>query len=97
MATKENKINIDNLTENMRVKLGAFNNEGVGISNDTKHEEVLSKTDGFKGVGDSATLYKGGIQWILWANGGTKSAWPAKWLDLSVKELADLIISKQKY
>lgn len=93
----ENIINIDNLTDNMRRLLEPFNNEGVPITNETKHSEVLSKTDGFKGVGDSATLYKGGIQWILWANGGTKSAWPAKWLDLSVKELADLIISKQKY
>lgn len=93
----ENKINIDNLTDNMRRKLEAFNNEGVVVTNDTKHSEVLSKTDGFKDVGDSATLYKGAILWTIWANGGTKSGWPAKWLDLSVKELADIIISKQKY
>lgn len=93
----ENKLNFDNLTENMFTKMEGFNNEGVDIELTTIHNEVLSKTDGFKGVGDSASLYKGSILWTIWANGGNKVAWPAHWLTLSVKELADIIILKQKY
>jgi hypothetical protein len=87
-------INIDNLTQNMRVKLDAFNNEGVAVSNETIHSEVLSETDGFKGVGSSAPLYKGSIMWTVWANGGKKVTWPAKWLDMSVLELAEHILGK---
>jgi len=83
------------LEENMRVKLQAFNNERVEITNDTIHSEVLSDSDGFKPSLSSSKLYKGGILWTVWANGGKNSTWPKDWISLSVSQLADFIISKQ--
>lgn len=94
---KPNRLNFDNLTANMHVKLQGFNNEDVVISNETIHSAVVSKTDGFKGYADSATLYKLGVNWTIWAADGNKVAWPTDWLSLSVKDLAEYIISKQKY
>lgn len=92
-----NKITKENITANMLVKMEAFNDESVALTGSTIHSEVLSTNDGFKGVASSAPLYKGAIDWTIWANGGTKVKWPGDWLDKSVDEMADFIISKQKY
>lgn len=91
----ENKITLEALMENMRVKLQAFNNEGVEISDQTIHSEVLSVEDGFKPSQSSSKLYKGAILWTIWANGGKNATWPSDWMSQSVQQLAEFIISKQ--
>lgn len=90
-----NLVTLEPLIENMKVKLQAFNNEGVEITEGTIHNEVLSTSDGFTPSQSSAKLYKGSILWTIWANGGKNSKWPANWIEMSVTELADYIMSKQ--
>lgn len=91
----ENKITLEPLMENMRVKLQAFNNEGLEITNETIHNAILAPDDGFKVSQSSQKLYYGAILWTIWANGGTNTKWPPNWMDISVQELAEFIISKQ--
>lgn len=91
----ENKVTLDALIENMKVKLQAFNNEGVEITNETIHNTVLSNDDGPKVSMASAKLYRGAIMWTIWANGGKNAKWPSEWMGQSVQELAEFLISKQ--
>lgn len=90
-----NKITLEPLMENMRVKLQAFNNEEVEISNETVHNEILAEDDGPKVSMSSSKLYKGAIMWTIWANGGKNAKWPADWMSLSVQGLAEFLMSKQ--
>lgn len=90
-----NKLTFENLSENMRVKLQAFNNEEVEITNDTIHSEILSESDGPKPSLASKKLYYGGILWTIWANGGKNVKWPADWMSQSVADVANYLISKQ--
>lgn len=90
-----NKVTLEPLMENMRVKLQAFNNENVEITNETIHSAVLADNDGFKPSLSSKKLYYGAILWTIWANGGKNVKWPTNWMGLSVQELAEFIISKQ--
>lgn len=90
-----NKIPLEPLMENMRVKLEAFNNENVEITNETTHSEILAEDDGFKPSQSSSKLYKGAILWTIWANGGKNVKWPSDWMGQSVQELAEFLISKQ--
>lgn len=90
-----NKITLENLQINMQELLKPFNNEGVEVNNDTIHSAVLATDDGFTISSSSAKLYSGGLQWILWRNGGTKVKFPTNWMDQSVTELSEFIISKQ--
>jgi hypothetical protein len=81
------------LEENMRVKLQAFNNEKVEITNDTIHRDLLSG-GGAKKEASDRMLYRGAILWTVFENGGGKIKLPGNWLDHTVSELADSIISK---
>lgn len=90
-----NKLTLENLMENMRVKLQAFNNEKLDISNETIHNDILADNDGFRPSISSMKLYQGAIQWTIWANGGNKYKFPQGWMDMTVQELAEDIISKQ--
>lgn len=90
-----NLITLDPLMENMRVKLQAFNNENVEITNETIHSAVLAENDGPKVSMSSKKLYYGAILWTIWANGGKNEKWPTNWMGMSVQELAEFIMSKQ--
>lgn len=90
-----NNITLEPLMENMRVKLQAFNNEELEITNETIHNTILAEDDGFKPTQSSSKLYKGAIMWTIWANGGKNVKWPSNWMDQSVQELAEFLISKQ--
>ena len=90
-----NLITLEPLMENMRVKLEAFNNENVEITNETIHNSILADDDGFKPSQSSSKLYKGAILWTIWANGGKNVKWPSNWMEQSVAQLAEFIISKQ--
>jgi hypothetical protein len=90
-----NNVTLEPLMENMRVKLQAFNNEGVEITNETIHNSVLADDDGFRPSQSSSKLYKGAILWTIWANGGKNAKWPTNWMEQSVQELAENLMSKQ--
>lgn len=90
-----NKITLESLVENMKVKLQAFNNEKVDISEETIHNEILATDDGFKPSQSSSKLYKGAIMWTIWANEGKNVTWPSDWMDQSVQQLAEFLMSKQ--
>lgn len=91
-----NKLTLAALQENMRVRLQAFNDEKVRITNNTLHNEVLAADDGFRTAPSSMTLYRGAINWIIWRNGGKGFRWPNGWMEMSVTELAEFIMSKQE-
>lgn len=91
----ENKITLEALIENMKVKLQAFNNEGLEITNETFHKAIVSNDDGPKVSMASAKLYRGAIMWTIWRNGGKNTKWPSEWMDETVQELAEYLISKQ--
>lgn len=90
-----NKLTKENLVEEMLIKLQVFNNEGVALSGESVHDEVLSPDDGFESSPSSKKLYYGAMQWTIWANKGTKVKWPNNWITYTVNDLADFIMSKQ--
>lgn len=90
-----NIITLENLMENMKVKLQAFNNEKLDISNETIHNDILASDDGFRPSISSMNLYKGAILWTVRSNGGNKFKFPSGWMGMTVQELAEDIISKQ--
>lgn len=90
-----NKITLENLMDNMRVKLQSFNNEKLDISNETIHSDILDDNDGFRPSQSSMQLYKGAILWTVRMNGGTKFKFPKGWVGMTVRELAEFIISTQ--
>ena len=71
--------------------LNNFNDEGVEVTEDTLHQEVLSDNDGF-GAANSKSLYKGVIRWTLARNGHEDPDWPSKWMEMSVRDLAGALI-----
>ncbi len=75
----------------MRFHLKNFNDEGVAITNDTVHSEVLAEDDGF-GAANSKAIYKAAIRWTLSNQGHADRRWPANWMDLAVTELANRLI-----
>ncbi len=90
-------VSANGLTKNqlmavMKYHLSSFNDEGVEISNSTVHNEVLSADDGATAFTSSKNMYKGLIRWTVDANGGKDKPWPAKWMELSVDELATAIV-----
>lgn len=97
MAKKENKVNIENLKNKMKLQMQAFNNESAEITDAIIHEETLSTTDGYKNIAPSASQYKDFVTWWVLRNGGNKFKWMAGWLKLSISNVADNIISQQKY
>lgn len=89
-----NKITLEALQENMRVKLQAFNKNKAEITNDTIHKEIINHGNSKKEA-LYKKLYEGAIRWTVYENEGKDTKWPSNWMDLSVTELAEFIISKQ--
>lgn len=91
-----NKLTLDALKQVMKeALLPPFNNEGVEINDDTIHDAILDADDGFTPNQSSQKLYSGGLQWVIWRNGGRKVKFPADWMQQSVSQLAEFIMSKQ--
>ena len=84
-------MTVEQLKEVMKYQLGNFNDEGVAISDTTVHNEVLSDSDGY-GQANSKTIYKLVIRRTLIREGHEDRSWPAGWMDLSVEELAPLLL-----
>lgn len=91
----ENLIEKSGLVAVMIKQLKVWNDEKVTVAEDTVHKEVLSTSDGIGGRPASASMYQWSIMWTVDFNGGTNAEWPENWLDLSLNDLADYIISKQ--
>jgi len=86
-------ITVDELINAMRKLLTNFNDEGVTISEDTVHNEVLSSEDGF-GQASSKVIYKSSVDWIIWRNGGKKrKKWQSNWMEKTVREVAEKLLS----
>jgi hypothetical protein len=75
----------------MRFHLDNFNDEGVDVTDDTLHKEVLSDSDGF-GAANSKALYKGAIRWTLARADKRDPDWPREWMDLSVTQLSLVLL-----
>jgi len=84
-------LTIDQLRQIMKFQLANFNDEGVAISDNTIHSDVLSENDGFAHV-NSVQLYKNVIQFTLLKQGNGHKNWPDYWLSLSVADLSNQII-----
>lgn len=78
----------------MKYHLKNFNDEGVAINDDTVHNQVLSDSDGFSPQTSSQSIYKAALRWTLNKAGHEDKAWPAKWMDMSVNELAAKLIGE---
>lgn len=92
LFVSEKGITKKQLTEVMKYHLSSFNDEAVKINNATIHNEVLSEDDGLTAQTGSKNLYKGIMQWTLSANGHPNTKWPAKWMELSVDQLATQLL-----
>lgn len=84
-------MTVDQLKEVMKYHLGNFNDEGVDINDDTIHDQVLSASDGY-GAANSKNIYRSVLRWTLKKNGHQDKRWPAKWMEMSVNELASKIL-----
>lgn len=89
-----NKLTLDPLQDGMRDLLSTFNKDGIEITNDTIHKSVLNEGNAKK-LAFQKKLYKGGVDWIIWRNEGKEVKIPSDWMDLSVKAVAEFIMSKQ--
>ncbi len=77
----------------MKYQLQNFNDEGVPITDDTIHNQVLSEDDGYDSA-NSKELYHGVIRWTLWQNDHADPAWPADWMKQSVQQLAPALLPR---
>jgi hypothetical protein len=80
----------------IRMYLKPFNDEEVKITNDTKHNEVLSPTDGPIDAMSSKFVYYGLIRWKLTQHGQDKAKWPANWMSQTVTELAGVLVPEDE-
>jgi hypothetical protein len=90
-----NKLTQQALVENMIKLMEVFNDEKVEISEETIHDDVLAPDDFQPKIRSSMNLYRFGLQWIIKRNKGTVPRFPSGWLGISVKALAEFIMSKQ--
>ncbi len=84
-------MTIEQLRAVMKFQLDNFNDEGVSISDETIHKDVLSEDDGFAHV-NSVQIYKDVIRFTLMKQGHKLKSWPNNWLSLSVSDLSNQII-----
>jgi len=79
-------LNKDQLKTRMRDLLLYFDDEGITITDDTIHNQVLSDSDGHPL--SSEELYNMVITQKLFVNGNPDRAWPSDWMGTSVDTLA---------
>jgi hypothetical protein len=79
------------LKDVMRFHLRNFNRSSVQVTNLTVHKSILSDTDGF-GTATSKRIYKSFIRWTLQNVEKNDPAWPIGWMDLTVNELALVLL-----
>ncbi len=80
------------LRSKMNKYLTQFNDEGVTITDQTKHNEVLASDDGPNAQMSSQFVYNGMVRWKLTQHDQDTARWPANWMANSVEELAAVLI-----
>lgn len=73
----------------MIFQLSNFNRTGSVVDENTVHKDILSEDDGTTSSTSSKNLYKGLVRFTIVANGHEDKKWPNKWMDQTVKDLAD--------
>jgi hypothetical protein len=87
-----NGITLDQLKAVMIYALNHLNSKGASkIDENTKHEDVLSDTDGF-GASNSKNIYQSYVQLGLVKHGHPHPEWPSDWMSLTVDELAPKLL-----
>jgi len=86
------KIPLKTMIKIMLYELAAFNDEGVDLTEETIHNEVLSDNDGF-GSATSKNIYRSSIRWVLAKNGYQDVSWPQDWMDWNVNDLAEKLLN----
>lgn len=84
-------MTLDQLKEVMKFQLNNFNDEGVEISNQTVHNEVLDEDDGFGHI-NSEKMYQDVMKFTLIKQGHALKKWPNDWTELTVNELAPKLL-----
>jgi len=74
----------------MKYYLEAFRTSNLSITDATVHSKVL--TDDGLGSATSKRLYKASVRWSIIQKDGNDPAWPQKWFDMSVKDLATKLL-----
>lgn len=81
----------EDLQNNMKYHLNNLKKEGIDITDDTIHEDVLSLSDGF-GMANTEHIYEYVINETFSLNNETSKTWPLDWMKLSVKDLASKLV-----
>lgn len=84
-------MTLDQLKAVMRFQLQNFNDEGVAISDQTVHNEVLDEDDGFGHV-NSEKMYQDVMKFTLIKQGHALKKWPSTWTEMTVEELAPQLL-----
>jgi len=92
---KVTEITNSQLRNVMKFHLKNFNDEGVTISNETKHEEVLADNDGFGGA-NSKAIYKAAMRWTFRRTQLGDPDWPNDWMPMTVAQLADFFLPAEE-
>ncbi|MCA9736877.1 MAG: hypothetical protein R3E98_17435 [Gemmatimonadota bacterium] len=74
----------------MIYQLGAFSAPGVVVDDNTVHKDVL--TDEGVGTATPKRIYKAFVRATFVMNGLEDPEWPADWMDLTVAELAAVLL-----
>ncbi len=80
------------LRAKMRRYLAPFNDERLAITDDTRHDAILSESDGKSRATSSKTVYHGMVRWKLQQHGQDTARWPSDWMSHTVAELASILI-----
>jgi hypothetical protein len=84
-------ITMHQLKQVMIFQLTNFNDEGVSITEETIHKDVLSDDDGLGHI-NSRQLYYDVIRFTLKRKGHELKEWPGFWIELTVADLAVRIL-----
>ena len=81
------------LRQVMRYYLEHVNGTSSPVTDATVHRDLLSRGDGY-GPASSARLYEGFVRYSLATVENPVRDWPSRWLDMTVGELADVLVPR---
>lgn len=80
------------LEQVMIYHLNNLKTNNATVTVDTLHSSILKDSDGY-GSATSKNIYKAVMRWTLARNGDNDKDWPRKWMDKSVTELAEILVT----
>lgn len=81
------------LRQVMRYYLEHVNGTSRPVTDETVHRDLLSSGDGY-GPASSARLYEGFVRYSLATVEHPVRDWPSRWLEMTVGELADVLVPR---